>query len=115
MKAIIKIVIAIAVLAACFNGGRAAFTNYQFEDAVHQALLFDPRASDDEMTEMVMKTAADYNVPIEKENISIRRVGPEIRIDMQYTTNVVLVPAILARDWTFSSSASTRLLPGASR
>ena len=48
MKTIIKIVVALVLLTAMFNAGRAAFNNYQFEDAVHEGLLFDPRATDAE-------------------------------------------------------------------
>ncbi len=48
MKTIIKIVVAVLVLTVMFNAGRAAFNNYAFEDAVHEGLLFDPRATDDE-------------------------------------------------------------------
>jgi hypothetical protein len=115
MKAILKIVIALAVLVACVNGGRAALTNYQFEDSVHQALLFNPRATDADIVEMVMKAGGEYEVPIEPAGITIRRSGPEVRVEMSYTRNIVLVPGVFASDWTFPSSASTRFLPGAGR
>jgi hypothetical protein len=110
MKTLIKIVIALLLLTAMFNAARAAFNDYQFSDAVHQGMLFDPRASDQELTDMVVKLAAEYEVPLEASNIAIREQGMDLIIDMTYTDNVVLVPGILARDWTFSPSVSTRLL-----
>jgi hypothetical protein len=115
MKTIIKILAALVVLTACFNASRAALNNYQFEDAVHQGLIFDSRANDDEIVEMIEKVAAVYDVPIAKEDIQIRQAGQDVHVDMAYTSNVVFVPGIFQRDWTFTPSASTRLMPGGRR
>ena len=115
MKTIIKILVALAALTACFNASRAALNNYQFEDAVHQGLIFDSRANDEEIVEMIEKLTAAYDIPLAKEDIQIRQVGQDVQVDMSYTTNVVLVPGIFQRDWTFTPSASTRLMPGGRR
>jgi hypothetical protein len=110
MKTIIKIVVALFVLVAMFNGGRAAFNNYSFEDAVHQGLLFNPNASDAELVSMVMKLADDYEIPMDASDIRISARGQDLIVDMSYTTSLVLVPGIYERDWTFNPSTSTRLL-----
>lgn len=110
MKTIIKILIALVLLTAMFNAGRAAFNNYSFEDAVHQGLLFDPGATDTEIVAMVMKLARDYEVPVEAEDIKITSRGQDLMVTMSYTTSVVLVPGVLERDWTFTPQTSTRLL-----
>ena len=115
MKTIIKIAIAVFIMTACFNASRVALTNYQFEDAVHEGLIFDGRMSDAEIVTMITKLAAAYDIPIEPENIHIRQVGQEVQVEMSYTKNVVLVPSVFARDWTFNPSSSTRILTGARR
>ncbi len=115
MKTIIKILVALVILTACFNASRAALNNYQFEDAVHQGLIFDSRANDDEIVEMIEKLAAAYDIPIALEDIRIRQAGQDVQVQMSYTTNVVLVPGIFQRDWTFTPSTSTRLMPGGRR
>ena len=112
MKTIIKIIAGLLVLTASFNAGRAALNNYQFEDAVHEGLIFDGRASDEEIVDMIVKLAGPYDIPIAPEDIAIRQVGQEVRVSMSYTTNVMLVPGMFARDWTFTPSASTRILTG---
>ena len=112
MTAIVKILIAVVLLTGCFNGSRAAFKNYQFEDAVHDGLLFDDRANDAEIVAMVTRIAAAHDVPINPRNIKIRQVGQVIHIDMSYTRNVVLVPRLFSKDWTFTPSTSTTLLVG---
>ncbi|HYB96328.1 MAG TPA: hypothetical protein VEC39_15255 [Vicinamibacterales bacterium] len=115
MKTVIKLVLTLAILVACFNGAMAAFNNYRFEDAVHEGLLFDPRATDEEITDMVVKLGGDYGVPIDVSGVSIRTVGPDLHVDMSYTTTVVLLPGIYSVDWTFTPSTSTRLLGGPRR
>lgn len=115
MKTLVKIVIALVLVTASFNASRAALNNYQFEDAVREGILFDPRASNGEIYAMIAKLANEYDVPLAPEDIDVRDVGQEVQIKMSYTTNVVLVPGIYKRDWTFTPSASTRILTGSRR
>jgi hypothetical protein len=115
MKTIIKILVALVVITACFNASRAALNNYQFEDSVHEALVFDGRASDKELVATISKLAAAYDIPLAPEDIKIRMVGQDVHVDMSYTRNVVLVPSVFARDWTFTPSTSTKILTGTRR
>jgi len=110
LKTIIKIVVALMFVSAAFNAARAALFSYQFQDAVHEELVFNPRAADDQIIERIMKIANQMGVPIEEENISIRPVGLDLNVDMSYTTNVVLVPGVYSREWTFTPNTSTRML-----
>lgn len=110
MKTILKIAVSLFVVVAMFNGGRAAFNNYSFEDAVHEGLLFDPNASDEKIVDMVMKLARDYSIPMAAEDVKISARGNDLIVNMSYTDTVVLVPGILEREWTFAPSTSTRLL-----
>jgi hypothetical protein len=115
MTTIIKILVALVVVTVCFNASRAALNNYQFEDAVHEGLIFDVRASDKQIVEMITKLAGPYDIPINVEDIEIRQVGQEVRVNMSYTRKVTLVPGFFERDWTFKPSASTRILTGSRR
>lgn len=115
MKTIIKIVIGVVVITACFNASRASLNNYQFQDAVHEGLIFDGRASDEEIVDMIGKLASAFDIPLDADNIHIRQVGQEVQVDMSYTRNVVLVPGFFERPWTFTPSTSTRILTGSRR
>jgi hypothetical protein len=112
MKTIIKLAIAAVVLTGCFNVGRALVKEYQFEDAVHEALLFDPRMTDKEIIELVMRSAGEHSIPLDQKEISIRQTGPDVRVDMSYTQSIVVIPGVFSKEWTFNPSASTRLLVG---
>ena len=115
MKTIIKIGLVVVVLMACFNVGRALVDEYRFEDDVHDALLFDARMTDAEIVKMVLDTAAEYDIPIDASGIQISTRGPDILVDMSYTKNVVVIPGVFEKEWTFNPSAATRVLVGTRR
>jgi len=110
MKTIIKILLSLAFLTAMFNAGRAAFNNYAFEDAVHEGLLFNPRATDAEIVAMVLKLGQEFDVPIEPADVKINSRGSDLIVFMSYTDTVALIPGVFEREWTFTPQTSTRLL-----
>jgi hypothetical protein len=115
MKALFKIIIGLAVLVASVNATRAAFADYQFTDAVHEGLLFDSQATGDQVVEMVVRLANQYEIPLTAEDVRVRTVGQELRVDMTYTTDVVLIPGVFSKEWTFTPSTSVRRLTGSAR
>lgn len=115
MKTLIKIVLAIVLLTAAFQGARATLANYQFEDAVHEGLLFNPRASESEIVEMVLKTAQEYDLPVEANNVTVRESRQDLIVEITYTTPINLIPGIYARDFTFHPNTSTKFFTGSRR
>jgi hypothetical protein len=115
MKTVIKIAIAALIIFACFNVASALMQEYRFEDKVHDALLFDARMTDQEIVKMVMELAAEFDIPITPSDIEIKNVGQDIRVEMSYTTDVQIIPGVISYPWTFSPSASTRILVGKRR
>lgn len=110
MTTIIKLVLALALLTAAFQGARATMSNYQFEDAVEQALLFAPNASDAEVTQRVMTLAAEYGLPVEAENITLSERASDRIVDINYTIDVAFIPGLVSQPIEFNPSASVRLL-----
>jgi len=110
MTTIIKLVLAFALLTAAFQGARATMSNYQFEDAVEQALLFSPNASDAEITEQVMTLAAEYGLPVAAEDIAISERASDRTVDISYSADVAFIPGLITQPVTFTPSASVRLL-----
>ena len=115
MKTIIKIALALAVLTAAAQGGLAALTNYQFQDAVHESLIFAPNSTDQEIRDTVMELAKNKGLPVGLEDVTIRQVGPDLFVDITYETEVRLLPGIYSRNFRFNPAASTRLMPGVRR
>ena len=115
MTTIVKILIALLLLTACFNASRVALNNYTFEDAMKELLLHDQRATDKEIVAGVMKLATEYDLPVDPKEINVRQVGQDVVVDVSYTKNVALIPRVFSRDWTFTPSASTKILVGGRR
>lgn len=110
MKTIIKLVIAIAILTAAFQGSRALMSNYQFEDDIQQAMQFSPNASDDEMIEKIVGLASDYGLPVQAGNVTMSERASDRIANVTYTTDVAFIPGLITRPITFNPSASVRLL-----
>ncbi len=94
MKTIIKIVMTLLVLTACFQAARYALNNFQFEDAVQQRLLFDTRASDTEVVNTVLRIAREYSIVIKEDDVSVQMIGQDRVVDMPYTVTIPLLPGI---------------------
>lgn len=115
MKTIIKIVIALVVLTAAAQWGMTALTNYQFQDAVHEALIFAPNSTDQELRDTVMELAGNKGIPVDVNDVKIRQVGPDLFVDITYEIDVRLIPGVYSRTMRFNPSTSTRLMPGVRR
>lgn len=110
MTTIIKLVLALALLTAAFQGARATMSNYQFEDAVEQALLFAPNSTDAEVVQQVLTLAEEYDLPVEADNIVISERASDRIVDITYTANVAFIPGIVTQPIKFTPSASVRML-----
>ena len=115
MKTLIKIGIALLIITACFQASRYYFNNFQFEDAAQQRLLFETRASDAEVINIVMRLAGEYQLPLKEEDISVRTVGQDRVVEMEYTENIPLIPGVFDYPWKFTPKTSTRMLSGTGR
>ncbi len=110
MKTIIKILVSLTILTACFQASRYYLNNFQFEDAAQQRLLFETRATDADVANIVMRLAAEYQVPLREEGISISMIGQDRVVEMEYTENVPLIPGVFTYPWKFTPKTSTRFL-----
>ena len=85
-------------------------SNYQFEDAVEQILLFEPDATDAELVEEVVSLAAEYGLVVAADAVTVHQRAADRMIDITYTTDVAFIPGLITRPVTFKPSASARLL-----
>jgi hypothetical protein len=115
MKTLFKLAITIVILVACFQAARYYFNNFQFEDAAQQRLLFETRASDAEVVNIIMRLANEYQLPLKADDISVRMVGQDRVVDMEYTENVPLIPGVFSYPWKFTPQTSTRMLNAPAR
>lgn len=110
MTTIIKLILTVALLTAAFQGARAMMSNYQFEDAVEQALLFAPNASEAEVVEKVVALAYEHDLPVTADDISVTERASERVVNITYTADVAFIPGIVTQPIKFNPSASVRIL-----
>ena len=110
MKTIIQIAIAGLILTACVQGGRAALKHYQFVDALHEAMLFAGSRTAEQVAQQVVDIAGDHRIPLDPENVTVRREPFLVVIDAPYTEAVNLIPGVYQHPWHFSTAVNVRLL-----
>jgi hypothetical protein len=92
LKTIIKVLIAAAILNAAVRGGMAAFTYYQFKDRTEQLVIFGAQSTPQELQNQILETAAELDVPIDPENVTVERDGTRTRADASYVQPVEFFP-----------------------
>jgi hypothetical protein len=110
MKSIIKIALGLVLLTVAFQGGRAAIRHYTFVDAVHESMIFASSRDEKQITQKVMELAAQYEIPLDSDQLSVTREPFLITIDAPYTETVNLLPGLYSRKWDFDAAVSVRLL-----
>jgi hypothetical protein len=115
MKTLFKIGTTLVILTMCFQAARYYLNNFQFEDAAQQRLLFETRASDSQIVDIVMKLANEYQLPLKADDVSVRMIGQDRVVEMEYTEMVPLIPGVFTYPWKFTPRTSTRLLTGISK
>lgn len=93
MKTIIKLVITLAILNAAARGGMAAWTYYQFRDKTEQLVIFGARSTPAELHEQIVATAAELDVPVAPENVTVERQGARTRAQAEYVQPVEFFPS----------------------
>ena len=93
MKTIVKLIIAAAVIHACFRGSQAAWGYYQFKDAAQQTIIFGYGSTVGQLEEQILRRAADFDVPIQPENLEVTRDGARTIAEASYTKSVELLPS----------------------
>lgn len=110
MKTIIKLLITVAFLNALYRTGVEAMKYYELKDAAYQIALFGGFDSEANLRARVMEKAADLQVPIAPEQVTVRREGMHTSITAEYEQPVELFPRFTrSAKLSFSVSAySTR-------
>jgi hypothetical protein len=92
LKTLVKLLIALVILNAAARGAVAAWTYYQFKDATQQLVLFGSRTPPGELRNRIVAKAAELNVPVEPEDVSVEREGVRTRAGAAYVQPVEFFP-----------------------
>jgi hypothetical protein len=102
MKLLIKLVLAGLIANATWRVATAYIQHYKFKDAVTEAALFGSKRSDVGLQQRVIDLAAQYEVPLTEDRLSVRRNQENhTLIDGDYEQPVDLLPGY-RYPWPFS-------------
>ncbi len=101
MRTIIKLLLAVLVINAAYRVGIVYWDHYQFEDAVQQLAQFSERASEQDIKQQVLELAANRDIPVEEDALTVTRGQRRIDVDGTYTRPVAVAPGY-TRQWDFT-------------
>lgn len=108
MATFIKLVIAAFVVNACVQLGLSAWTFFQFQDAVQQAVLFSTNQTAEQLKGRVSEIARDMQLPIDPQSLSVSYQHVQARITATYVDDVPLVPGGYQYKWTHALDLDMR-------
>lgn len=92
IKTLIKLALAALVVHACWRSTNVFLRYYRFKDAVHETALFASARSDSQVQARVLEIAQQLDIPVEPQNVVIRREENRTVIQAVYTDQIELLP-----------------------
>jgi hypothetical protein len=107
---LIRLIIVVLVVLAVGRIGSAYLAHYKFDDQVSQiAQRAASQSGEAEVREAVVDAATRLEIPLDPEQLSVRRQGEHVYIDLHYTRPIEVLPRYLY-PWRFSVSADGWIL-----
>ena len=111
IRLIIKLAIVALVANAAWRVGSAYVSFYRFKDAVTESAQFGGDKTEDQLRQRVLELAAEYELPVVEDRISVRKEETRTFLTGSYTQPVEVVPGY-RYPWVFSWSVEALNLAG---
>lgn len=106
IKAAIKILAGIIILNGLYRTGVVAWDYFRLKDEAQQIILFGARTSTEDLHSRIMAKAEELDVPLEPENLDVRREGSRTFAFAAYEQPLEYFPnAIYPLDLSFTVDA----------
>jgi hypothetical protein len=109
-KAILGIVVIAAAIYGCWEIVPPELSNYSFQDDLRQIAMVggaNPHQTDQELVDAVMKKAADHQIPLAPEQVTVQRIGspgaPAVYVAADYSVPVTFPGYSMTLHFTPSS------------
>jgi hypothetical protein len=106
IKFVVKLLVVALIANAGWRVGNAYVSHYKFTDAVEQSVLFRGKRSDDALRERVFELAANFDIPVTDEDLSLRTEDNHTIVEGSYTREIELAPGFVYA-WPFSFHIDT--------
>lgn len=112
IRRILKIAIVLLVANALYRVTPVVYHHTQFVDALQELALYGQKSSDAVLVSRALELAAENGVPLEKDNVGVRRESGALHIDAAYIERIRLLPGYTYA-WEFDVDAKALELAGA--
>ena len=92
MKTIFKIVVALIIVNAVFRAGVVAWDYYELRDEAQQLIVFGAGTTIVDLHNRILMKAMELQVPLQSENLIVRRDGQRTFVEARYTHPVEYFP-----------------------
>ena len=93
IKTIIKLLIVLVILNATFRVGLVTWNYYQLRDEAQQQLVFGSSTPTTVLHERILQRAADLDIPLAAEDLTVTRDGIRTTAEARYTQPVEYFPS----------------------
>ena len=101
IKTILKIAVALFVVNAVFRAGVVAWDYYELRDEAQQLIVFGAGMSTMGVHDRILMKAMELQVPLQAENLTVRRDGQRTFVEARYTQPVEYFP-----NWLYPTELS---------
>ena len=92
MKTVVKLVIVLALLNAVARSAYAWWNYYQLKDGTQQLLTFGVDVTPDQLLGEIVQKATDLDIPLDAENVDVRRDGLRTSAAVSYSQPIEFFP-----------------------
>jgi hypothetical protein len=116
MRALIKLTIAGLMVFALVRTVPVFWSYLQFRDAVGELARYSAKRTEADVADRVMHLAEQFDVPLDRDDLTVRRENTTTYVDAEYRTEFELLPATFY-PWEFAvhvegtPAAHTQVLP----
>jgi hypothetical protein len=92
MKAIVKVIVVVAILNAVGRVGLAVWNYYELRDSAQETVTFGAHEQPSQLQSRILKKAAELYLPIKAEEVSVERLGLKTAARASYTQSIEVFP-----------------------
>jgi hypothetical protein len=93
MKTLIKLTVAALIVHAAWQAGNVYWRYHMFKDGVQSTAQFSGAGPIDDLQDRVMEIAAQYRIPLESDQVTVRREMNHTLIDAVYSDRIEILPS----------------------
>jgi hypothetical protein len=105
IRLLFKLAVAALIANAVWRAGSVYLSFYRFKDAVAQTAQYS-KGTEDQLRLRILELAANYDVPLADDALTVRRTDDHTLVDASYTKLVDVVPGY-RYPWPFTFSIDT--------